>query len=113
MKKGSAHTPTNNVFKTMVHTVVREELAPVEQRLNRRMDLKFEELKEDVVDSVKNIMGQFRNDIATIKDEIITELKAVREEQTILSSQHSRVVDLEEKMEKLERIHPQGQRVPA
>lgn len=111
MKKVSSN-PNGNIFTTIVRTVVKEELIPVkeelvqvEKRLNRRMDLKFEEFKEEII----GMFREFRNDIATMKNEIMGELKTVREEQIILSSQHSRVVDLEDKVENLEKIHPQGQ----
>ncbi len=63
-----------------------------------KMDTRFKYFKEDVI-----------HEMLDIKDVIMSELKANREEQTILSSQHDRILTLEDKMDKLESIHPQGQ----
>lgn len=111
MKKISSSNSNGNVFTTIVRTVVKEELAPVEERLNKKMDRRFDEFKEELVDSFTGIARELRNDVAAMRDEIMGELKTVREEQIILSSQHSRVVDLEDKVENLEKIHPHGQHV--
>lgn len=59
----------------------------------------------------QKMFDEFKSDFIKLKDEIIGELKAVREEQEILSSQHGRVLDLEENVEKLQRIHPHNQHV--
>lgn len=58
-------------------------------------------------------MAALKDEMITMKDEIVGELKNVREEQTILSSQHRRILELEDKTEKLAKIHPKWQHSPA
>lgn len=62
---------------------------------------------------LREILGEFKKDIidemVKIKDELMGEIKVIREEQEILSSQHGRILDLEENVEKLQAIHPHNQ----
>lgn len=67
--------------------------------------------KQEVENIAKSIKDRLE-DIMNMLDEVMGELKTVREEQTILASQHGRVLDLEEKTEKLEKIHPNWQHSP-
>lgn len=63
---------------------------------------------DDLLESIDKKNYDLRSDIAQMKDEIVGELETARQEQTMLSGQHSRVIDHEERLEKLEKIHPQG-----
>ncbi len=103
--------PTPNfdepVFKQMVRTVVREELAPVEERLNQRMDRGFSEFRIEMDQRFK----EFKNDLVAMKDQIVKELQTSREESTIHKGQHNRFDDVERRLEKLEQVHPHGRHI--
>lgn len=109
MSKTSGKNPTETVFKNMVREVVREEIkkeiAPVRSEIKRDFIL----FKDEVLGEVRELMKKFRSDLAGMKDEILGELVKFREETTILRGDHQRVLDLEDQVEDLERIHPQGQ----
>ena len=109
MLKISGKKPTETVFKNIVREVVREEIKPVEERLIKGLDIKFSQFKDEIIFSIKAMLTDFRSEMAGMKDEIISELVKSREETTILKGDHQRVLDLEDKMEDLEKIHPQGQ----
>ena len=63
------------------------------------------------MDEIKDYMVEQRSEIASIKDEIIGELKTMREEQTILNGRSAKINKIEDRMEDLEKIHPQGQHI--
>lgn len=63
------------------------------------------------VSSLGHRLDKKLDDIIKMLDKVFGELKIVREEQTLLSSQHGRVLDLEDKVESLEKIHPGSQHV--
>lgn len=111
MPKTSAKKPTETVFKNIVREVVREEIK--RELVPTRDGIRAEiiSFKEEILREVREMMKKFRSDFATMKDEIIGELVKSREETTILKGDHQRVLDLEDKMEDLEKIHPQGQHV--
>lgn len=85
------------------------ELSLLEDRLKKflRWELMAAEasLREDWKKDVKN-------EIINVTDKIMGELQAIREEQEILSSQHGRILDLEDKVENLEKIHPKNSHSP-
>lgn len=69
-------------------------------------------VREELDKAIGRVIDEFRkmtDEFTKMKDEVMGEMKTVREEQTILSSQHGRILDLEDKVEKLEKIHPRGQ----
>lgn len=66
-------------------------------------------LEERILGRIETHMFEQRSDIATMKDEIVGELKTIREEQTILNGRSAKINDIEERVEKLEEIHPQSQ----
>lgn len=124
MAKGSMHTPTNNIFKTIVRTVVREELAPVETRLNEKIDRKFEQFEERLDsrflafeermdEKLDNSFRKYRDDVMKGIDKVMGELQTIRQEQTMHQGQHQDFHEVETRVEKLEEIHPQGQHIPA
>ncbi len=67
--------------------------------------------KQDVEDGINGVKDKL-NDIMNILDEVMGEIRTVRDEQSILASQHGRMLDLEDKTEKLEKIHPNWQHSP-
>ena len=81
------------------------ELSLLEDRLKKflRWEMLAAEasLREDWKKDVKN-------EIINITDKIMGELQAIREEQEILSSQHGRILDLEDNFENLQKIHPKN-----
>ena len=122
------HPSSTKVFQSMVKTTVHEEMTEFKDDLklylneeidkkfkqhDEKMDNRFRFFKDDVLNSVKDLVSLFRNDIASLQYKILAELQTNREEQTILSSQHKMILDLEEKVETLEKIHPQGRHVLA
>lgn len=60
------------------------------------------------MDEIKDYMVEQRSEIASIKDEIMGELKIIREEQTILNGRSAKINQIEDRMEDLEKIHPHG-----
>ena len=64
-------------------------------------------------DELREILSEFKKDIidemVKIKDELMGEMKAIREEQTILSADHGGILDLEDNVENLQKIHPRNQ----
>lgn len=109
MLKTSAKKPQETVFKNIVREVVREEIKKEIAPFRSEIKKDFILFKDKVLGEVREIMKKFRNDLAGMKDEIIGELVKSREETTILRGDHQRVLDLEDKVEDLEKIHPQGQ----
>jgi len=93
----------------MVREVVREELkremAPVRNGI--RADLAS--FKEEVLGEVRDLFKEFRSDLAVMKVEVLGELQKFRDEMAILGGDHQRLLDLEDKVDELEKIHPQGQ----
>lgn len=88
-------------FRKVVRDIVREELRDQLDPIARRIE-------EHVLSGVEELMYKFRNDLATMKDEIITEVRDMREEYEIMKGRHTQILDLENKVEKLEEIHPNG-----
>lgn len=115
---------STNVFGSVVKTTVHEEMTEfkgdLKQYLNEEIEKKFKQheektdnrfrfFKDDVLNGVKDLVGLFRNDIASLQNKILAELQTNREEQITLSGQHSKLLNLEDKVDALEKIHPQGQ----
>lgn len=96
-------TASNNVFKTIVRDVVKEELAPVNRRFES-VDRRFDSVEEKL-ERIEIAFQKFRNDIINHIDHFVGEIKTYREEQTINAGQHQRFDD---RLETLEKIHPQG-----
>ena len=123
-------TTSNNVFKCIIRTIVRTELKPfrkefkneldkTEKRLDdkwnwrfsqfeRRMDQKFFTFNGNLDNKFESTVTKFRDEIMTALDQITGMFKKHEEEFEIFRSQHKRLIRLEEKVEVLEKIHPQG-----
>lgn len=108
-----------------------EELSKISQllderdkRLDQKLDEKLKGVREDVKDQIRwaeqrigdriedkldETFRKYRDEVLTFKDEVVGEVKAMREEQTIHQGQHDNLTDLPERVEKLEEIHPNGQ----
>lgn len=109
MRKAASLKPRENVIKKIVRDVVREEMVPVEKRITDELDTKLETFQENIIEAIGKKNDSLRSDIATMKDEIVGELKKVREEQTVLNGKSEKVNDLETRIEVLEALHPEGQ----
>lgn len=96
---------TDTVLKKIVREVVKEELTPFEQKL----DLKFARFKEEIISSLKELVAEYRNDVVQMKDEFVGEMRAMREEQTMLNRRTSQINEIDDRVEKLETIHPHHQ----
>ncbi len=92
---------SNNIFQTVIRKVVREELETVETRLVKTLDERIDE-------KLENTFRKFRDEIMVGIDQITGMFKKHEEEHEILSGQHKRLIDIEEKVEVLEKIHPQS-----
>lgn len=74
-------------------------------RLETRILLAFDRK----MDEVKDCMDEQKSDIATMKDEIVGELKTIREEQVMLNGRSAKINKIEDQVEELQKIHPRGQ----
>lgn len=124
--------PSESTFKKLTREVVKEELAPFRKEFNNNLndfrkefnskldnfknefnnkltDFKFDILKEfeKISDRQSDKIQKLTNQILTSEDKIMGELKTAREEREILSVQHHRIIDHEERLEKLEKVFPQ------
>lgn len=88
------------VTGTGVRKIVKEELGRFEERFEKKMDGKVTQLREEAKD--------YRDDILSKIDDVMGQLQDARDEQVITASLHRRVINLEDKVEGLGRIHPQG-----
>ncbi len=93
-----------SAVKQLLRSVVQEELSPVKNE----MQLVKEEMQQ-----IRKDMREYRDEVATMKDEIVGELQTTREESTIHKGQHDRFDDVEQRLEKLEEIHPKGRHASA
>lgn len=119
MAKVSTHKPANSVFKDIVRTVVREELIPVDRRLDRveerlnRLETGQNKLEDRIIafeERMEAAFQKFRSDIFDHIDPLVGEIRTYREEQAVNAGQHQR---FDERLEKLEEVHPQGQHTQA
>jgi vacuolar-type H+-ATPase subunit E/Vma4 len=101
-------TPSEPVFKKIVRDVVREEIKPVEANLEN----KFLAFKTEILTAFENKAEEILAGVAKMRDEIITsndqiagEIKTMREENAISSDKVRVVNELDERVEKLEKIH--------
>lgn len=100
MAKTATKKSNGNIFKSIVRTVMREELGVVEKRLKA-------DLIETFVEKVDESFRQYRDDVLTKLDEPIGKLKATQEEQAAHQLQHENLHDIPERVEKLEALkHP-------
>lgn len=112
MKKKQPKKPNGNVFKTVVRSVVREELGKFEEQVEKqfhKIDERFDKNEswlERLDQKIDSTFRRYRDDILTKLDEMMGELKAIREEQAAQLGLHR---DVEERVENLETIHPHGQ----
>lgn len=118
-----------NVFKTIVRSVVKEELVKSEKRLEQslvqridqkfgllsqhlteridgKIERKFTVLTENLIEHMNQLFAKYRDETLTKLDTVISKLQKTNEEQTIHTGQHEAS---EERLVKLEEIHPHGQ----
>lgn len=89
-----------NVIQKIVRSVVVQELKTA-----------LDSFKEALLGAIDQKNDDLRNDISQMKDEIVGELKMVREEQTMLNGRTAKINQIEKRIEKLEQIHPHGHAV--
>lgn len=108
MNKSGPHQ-TLNSSEIVTRTILKEELSKFERKFEQKIDLKFDVQDEKFDKKLKKnqneILGRF--------DDIVGQLKDMREANTITGSLHRRVLDLEDKTDILESIHPHGQHAPS
>ncbi len=70
-------------------------------------------LKEEVVTTVEERLessfGKYRDELMTKLDNIVGQLQDMRDEMAAGSGDHRRLIDVEDRVEKLESLHPEGQ----
>lgn len=102
MKKSMPNKTNGNAFKTIVRSVVKEEL--VIFKVEFKQELKHE-LKEEIRGLFDINYAKYRDDVLTKLDKAIGELKKGNEEQALHSGQHQETND---RLDELESIHPLG-----
>lgn len=113
MAKKVAKKANGNVFKTVVRSVIKDELKPikeeiekVEKRLGEKLEGVEARLNESLDEKIDKSFRQYRDDVLTGLDPLMGEIKAVREEQAAHTLNHE---DINDRIDTLEAIHPQGQ----
>lgn len=98
------------VIKKIIRDVVREEIKPIENRLDS-IENKIDKGFDIFLDRLEKYFFNFRSDMAKIQDKIVGEIQNFREENTILElkGQHHRLIQAEEEIENLKNIHPKNQ----
>lgn len=97
MVRNTNSNPSDGVFKKIVREVVKEEITPV-----------LEEFKIDILHAVDQKNDKVVNEITIMKDEIVGEIKDMREDHEIVKGRHAQILAHDDRIEKLEKIHPQG-----
>ena len=82
-------------------TLTKNDLKQIGNMIDNRLDLRFENQKEEI----EQIMTKFRSDMFTKIDPILKEVLTAREERPIMVHRQE---DHEDRIEVLEKIHPQG-----
>ena len=85
----------DTVIKTLIRDSVTDEFAK-----------HFPVYEGKMLDKINDILANFRSDLAKMKLEILGELVKVREEQAILNGRSAKINQIEDKVEKIESIHP-------
>ena len=98
MRKTQNKKVNGNIFKTIVRGVVKEELVKSEARLSQNLMDKIDEKFEKT-------FNKYKNETVNKLDRVINELKRGYEELTAHLGRHDRI---EERVDNLEAIHPQG-----
>ena len=98
MTKSIRKKTNGNVFKTIVRGVVQEELVKSEARLT-------ENLMDKIDEKFEKTFIKYKNETVNKLDGVIKELKRGYEELTAHTGRHDAT---EERLDKLEAIHPQG-----
>ena len=82
----------------IVREIVKEELIPIESRLNA-LEKRFDAFEEKIV----SLFEKFRSDIYTMIDPLVRMAETKEEEQIIHRNQHD---ELRDDVESLKKIHP-------
>lgn len=69
----------------------------------------IKESQDDLKEYFEKRMTQFKSDILNSVDKVMGELKTIREQQEIITGKTS---DHEERLEKLEKLHPESGSLP-
>lgn len=85
---------TKNLTADDVRMIIQDEMGGFEERISKQ----FENFRSEVMKSVDKIIGLFEKH---------------DQEHEILAGRHKQILDLEDKVEKLEEIHPQSQHAVA
>ncbi len=84
-----------------------------QETLHKRITATHDALTQTIELKTASPIQQHRNEMLTMKDEIVGEIKAMREEQISHQGQHQELNDLPERVERLEKIHPAGSHTSA
>lgn len=103
MTKKALKKPTKLSLNS-IQKVIEQTVNPKFEIFELRILLAFDRK----MDEVKDYMVEQRSEIAAIKDEIMGELKTIREEQTILNGRSAKINKIEDQVEELIKIHPHG-----
>ncbi|KKT74805.1 MAG: hypothetical protein UX31_C0003G0034 [Candidatus Nomurabacteria bacterium GW2011_GWA1_46_11] len=96
----ATNEPGNNSFQTIVRKVVREEL-------KTELAVVKTQILETVEGKMDTTFRQYRDEVVTKLDDIVGQLQDIRDEITVGSGDHRRLLEVNERVEKLEDIHHQ------
>lgn len=92
----------------MVRSVVREELVPIRQELDKVEKRLSKNLIERIDEKFEENYAKYRDIVITKLDKVIAELKKGYEELTVHSGKH---VEINDRLENLEAIHPNSKHI--
>lgn len=128
--------PRENFFRKIVREAVKEEFAPVEDRL-LGVEGRLDDLGKTIDDSHRELLRaenflfkmqdslikyedkmtdsfrEFQSMVQGLLDPLMKELLASREEQTILNERSTKINQIGDRVENLEKIHPGGRHATA
>lgn len=103
---------SDTVIKKIVRDVVHEEIKPLENGLStlsvqvNSIENKIDKKFDLFLDKLEKYFFDFRSDMAKVQDTIAGELKTNRDEQVILNGRSAKINQIEDDVEKLQKIHP-------
>jgi len=108
MSKSSSPKTNGNVFKSIVRTVVREEMGGAEKRLDRRFEILTQDVLDKIDDKFEDSFTKYRDETLTKLDKILGEVKKRNEESTAHIGSHR---EINNRLDDLVRIHPHNRHV--
>ena len=84
----------------------KNDLQKIGELIDNKLDIRFDTQKEEI----QELITEFKSDMFTKIDPILKEVVTARDERPIITEKQS---NHEDRIEALEKIHPQGEHIPA